>query len=312
VRKLFEDNGIKVATIRMKHDGLKVFAFAETESRDMIEKAKNSMEGKEINGRKLRVRSSKDKSERLADAEKKRENNARKRSRSRERRSMSKERRAVGRDDIKKHLVTAFISFIDRDLEAAGDDAPEEFKGLMEAAKTALSTAYSLPDDDSYKVNKDIEDIFLGSVRRDIKLPKSIKIQKESGDEEKDDDTQVESKPDEETDDEGNWKRRKIAKDEDDDDIEKDQASEQEDIDDTNDKTNWAEVNEKLEAVEQELDIGKDEGEEDLGENAGSEADDNEDEEYVEEQAEESPSPDPTPAPTHGRGSGRGTRSNKK
>merc|ERR1711874_202109 len=185
------------------------------------------MEGKEINGRKLRVRSSKDKSERRAEAAKKRE-------RETESRKRPSRERIVGRNDIKKHLVTAFISFMDREVTAAGEEAPEEYKGLMEAAKTALATAYSLPDDDSFKVNKEIEDIFLGSVRRDIKLPKSIKIQKESGDEEKDDDTQVESKPDEETDDEGNWKRRKIAKDEDDDDIEKDQASEQEDIDDTN------------------------------------------------------------------------------
>ena len=56
VRKLFEDHQVKVGAIQLKHDGLKVFAFAETDSVDEIEKAKGSMEGVEIQGRKLRVR----------------------------------------------------------------------------------------------------------------------------------------------------------------------------------------------------------------------------------------------------------------
>ena len=56
VRKLFEDHQVKVGAIRLKHDGLKVFAFAETDSAEEIEKAKGSMEGVEIQGRKLRVR----------------------------------------------------------------------------------------------------------------------------------------------------------------------------------------------------------------------------------------------------------------
>ena len=56
VRKLFEDHQVKVSAIRLKHDGLKVFAFAETDSVEEIEKAKGSMEGVEIQGRKLRVR----------------------------------------------------------------------------------------------------------------------------------------------------------------------------------------------------------------------------------------------------------------
>merc|ERR1712019_156108 len=60
VRKLFEDHQVKVGAIRLKHDGLKVFAFAETDSVEEIEKAKSTMEGVEIQGRKLRVRSSKD------------------------------------------------------------------------------------------------------------------------------------------------------------------------------------------------------------------------------------------------------------
>merc|ERR1712203_447685 len=36
VRKLFEEHGIEVSTIRLKHDGLKVFAFAETKSKEEV------------------------------------------------------------------------------------------------------------------------------------------------------------------------------------------------------------------------------------------------------------------------------------
>merc|ERR1719210_2432791 len=61
VRKLFEEHGIKVSTIRLKHDGHKVFAFAETDNEEEIQKAIKAMDSKEIHGRRLRVRSSKDK-----------------------------------------------------------------------------------------------------------------------------------------------------------------------------------------------------------------------------------------------------------
>merc|ERR1711915_36243 len=114
VRKLFEDNDIKVGAIRMKHDGLKVFAFAETESVDMVEKAKNEMEGVEIQGRKLRVRSSKD-------TDKKK----------REEKKEEKKEEQIEKEDVKKHLVTAFLSFLDR--EFASDSAEEQFKGLIDA-----------------------------------------------------------------------------------------------------------------------------------------------------------------------------------
>merc|ERR1712203_144759 len=61
VRKLFQENGVTVTTIRLKHDGHKVFAFAETSSEEEIQKAIKAMDSKEIHGRRLRVRSSKDK-----------------------------------------------------------------------------------------------------------------------------------------------------------------------------------------------------------------------------------------------------------
>ena len=81
VRKLFEEHDVTVTTIRLKHDGHKVwvenlkwtfspifrefvffrFAFAETSSEEEIQKAIKAMDSKEIHGRRLRVRSSKDK-----------------------------------------------------------------------------------------------------------------------------------------------------------------------------------------------------------------------------------------------------------
>lgn len=211
VRKLFEENGITVSTIRLKHDGLKVFAFAETDSLEMIEKAKNAMEGKEINGRMLRVRSSKDKSEREAEQ---RAKNSKKEAEDTRKRSRGTERE-VGRDDIKKYLVAAFIDFMDREVEAAGEEAPGEYKGLMDAAKKALAAAYSLPEDESFKVNKDLEDIFLGSVRREIKLPELAKADTKKEDMET---TSNSDGKDKDADDDGNWKRRKVAKDDEDED----------------------------------------------------------------------------------------------
>jgi len=60
LRRLFEDNAIKVNIIRLKHAGPKVYAFAETDSSQMIERAKKLLDGKDFGGRKLVVRSSRD------------------------------------------------------------------------------------------------------------------------------------------------------------------------------------------------------------------------------------------------------------
>merc|ERR1711884_852905 len=50
VRNLFQEHGIEVTTIRLKHDGHKVFAFAETSSEEEIQKAIKGMDSKEIQG----------------------------------------------------------------------------------------------------------------------------------------------------------------------------------------------------------------------------------------------------------------------
>jgi len=196
VRKLFEDHNIKVDAIRLKHDGLKVFGFAETESLEMVEKAKSEMEGVEIQGRKLRVRSSKD-----TDKKKREERDDRRQPKP----AKSPPRVApLKKEDVTKHLVNAFVSFIDRELASEQDDQPE-FKGLLEAAKTALSTAYNLPEDESLKMPRNLEDIFFRDVRNDIKLTKiEIKVEVPEDTETMDDDV--------DEDDDGNWKRRARSK----------------------------------------------------------------------------------------------------
>ena len=103
------------------------------------------MEGKEIEGRKLRVRSSKD-------SDKKKESESRRGS-SREERKL-----VVTREDTTKHLVQAFHDFLGRQLE--GNLGSVEFRGEIESARTALAFAYSLPKDDSLKVSRKIEDTF--------------------------------------------------------------------------------------------------------------------------------------------------------
>merc|ERR1719342_269213 len=153
VRRLFEESGIAVGAIRMKMDGLKVFAFAETDSTEQVEKAKRMMEGKEIEGRKLRVRSSKD-------SDKKKESESRRGRRGEERKLV------ITREDTTKHLVQAFHDFLGRQLEGNPDDV--EFRGEIESARTALAFAYSLPKDDSLKVSRKIEDTFYREAREEL------------------------------------------------------------------------------------------------------------------------------------------------
>jgi len=204
VRKLFEEHDVKVGAIRLKHDGLKVFAFAETDSVDQIEKAKSAMEGVEIQGRKLRVRSSKD-------TDKKR-NEERDKEKREERDRKRKARDALKKDDVKKHLVNAFVGFLGRELESESVSIDDGLKDLLDTAKTALMTAYTLPDDESLAVPRKIEDIFFKDVRDDVKIelpeeaPK-IKEEKEDIPEENEDNDNV--------DDDSSWKRRGYEKNDD-------------------------------------------------------------------------------------------------
>lgn len=199
----------------MKADGLKVFAFAETDSLDMVEKAKNEMEGIEIQGRKLRVRSSKDTDK------KKRERERGGGAPSAASGSEKKKRlEPLKKEDVTRHLVTAVVGFIDRQLSIKVEEQTEEFRGLMEAAKTAMSTAYNLPEDNSLAVPRNLEDIFFRDVREDKKVVESVRSEKDKKDEES---------GQEDEDDDGNWKRSGKRKDEEEEAIKTEKDADQED-----------------------------------------------------------------------------------
>jgi len=170
IKNLFKKYDIEVGKIRMKSDGQKVFAFAETSDLDTVEKAISVMDGEEINGRRLRVRSSKA-------TDKKRQRTESKPQKERE--PIKKPTRVPTIENSKPHMVTAFVKFLDRELEAIQGEENEERKGLVDAAKTALIAAYNLPSDNSLAINRNIEDIFFKAARMDIKLPEEPEVEPE-------------------------------------------------------------------------------------------------------------------------------------
>lgn len=155
VRKLFEEHGIEVTTIRLKHDGLKVFAFAETKSKEEVAKAVKLMDSQEINGRRLRVRSSHAKEKKDQDASPKR-----------------KPRRELCVDDVTRHLVFAFNEFLERQKNKDGVD--ENKQTVITQAKELISSAFDLPEDEndeSLKISRHLELIFMQNNRREIQPP---------------------------------------------------------------------------------------------------------------------------------------------
>merc|ERR1711994_760863 len=173
VRNLFQEHGIEVTTIRLKHDGHKVFAFAETSSEEEIQKAIKGMDSKEIQGRRLRVRSSKDKTHNDKDGKKK----------------MPPRRRELCEDDVTRHLVFAFMGFLGRQAEK--EDLEEDKKAKIEQAKETLKEAFEIPDDDTLKVSRNLELIFLQNNRREIPIPAAEEIKEEENESgaEKEDET---------------------------------------------------------------------------------------------------------------------------
>lgn len=161
VRNLFQEHGIEVTTIRLKHDGHKVFAFAETSSEEEIQKAIKAIDSKEIQGRRLRVRSSKDKTHNDKDGQKK----------------MPPRRRELCEDDVTRHLVNAFMGFLGRQAEK--ENLEEDKKAKIEQAKETLKEAFEIPDDETLKVSRNLELIFLQNNRREIPVPVSEEIKEE-------------------------------------------------------------------------------------------------------------------------------------
>ena len=114
-------------------------------------------------------------------------------------------RESLKKEDVTKHLVTAFVAFLGREFE--GEQEDDRFRDLVDTAKTALITAYNLPEDESLTVPRKIEDIFFRDVRYDVKIEKakSEEIKVEVKEEKMDED---ERNNENEEDDDGNWKRK--------------------------------------------------------------------------------------------------------
>jgi len=239
VRKLFEEHSIEVTTIRLKHDGLKVFAFAETKSKEEVAKAVKLMDSQEINGRRLRVRSSHAKEKKDQDASPKR-----------------KPRRELCVDDVTRHLAFAFNEFLERQKNNDGVD--ENKQAVLRQAKELIASAFDLPEeenDESLKISRHLELIFMQNNRREIQPPQD-KEDEESTKEEDSGETEKEKsnvdteeivaedilKEDLEGDegkedvvigDDGNWKRAKKRDDEDEEDAEDETVEDPEHEDDT-------------------------------------------------------------------------------
>lgn len=271
VRKLFEEHDVTVTTIRLKHDGHKVFAFAETSSEEEIQKAIKAMDSKEIHGRRLRVRSSKDKDRNDKKDDKK---------------SIPR-KRELAIEDVTRHLVFAFSGFLGR--QAATEGLDEEKKGKMELVQEILKEIYELPEDDTLKISRDLELIFLQNNRREIPVPKEETKEDEE-------ETEVKEEPTE-ADDTTENKEENGAEDETEE--VKEEAAEDEIVEEEKDEES-ALIDELGERVGEMIEDQADQDQEDQVEE--------EEQEGAEEQAEEvSEVPAVAKSPSRGRG-GRGGR----
>ncbi len=219
------------------------FGFAETINREEIEKAVKALDSKEINGRRLRVRAAGDKEKKPGDSGYREKSAERDRDRDRGGASSSgssrRSKKEVRVSDVKGHLAYAFIGFLQRERDEV--DVAEEKKEKMNQAIEILKDAFDIPDDDSLKVSRHLEIMFLQNNRREIKVPESEPEKATGG--------RGDSKPKEEEDsaadatetkeptasvkveaeddqDDGNWKRKKTSVDDEDDDREDEAALE--------------------------------------------------------------------------------------
>jgi len=287
VRKLFQENGVTVTTIRLKHDGHKVFAFAETSSEAEIQTAVKALDSKEIHGRRLRVRSSKDKDNKQAQATQEKKRPAPK--------------RELTEDDVTRHLVFAFNGFLDR--QGKKEPVDEEKAKKLEQARDLLKEAFEIPDDDSLKISRNLELIFLHNNRREIPIPPAPEEPKEVKTE---DDVEAKKedveKADQDTKDEEAVEGKTDVQEE-----AEDESKLVEELGDAvEDLVDEKETNQ--EAIEETTEENDEEIEE-VTEEAGEEEAEMEDQEEQEEEAEGEAEPSsPTGSSSRGRGGGRARR----
>jgi len=292
VRKLFQENGVTVTTIRLKHDGHKVFAFAETSSEAEIQTAVKALDSKEIHGRRLRVRSSKDKDNKQAQATQEKKRPAPK--------------RELKEEDVTRHLVFAFNGFLDR--QGKKEPVDEEKAKKLEQARDLLKEAFEIPDDDSLKISRNLELIFLHNNRREIPIPPAPEEPKEVKTE---DDVEAKKedveKADQETKDEEAVEGKTDVQEE-----AEDESKLVEELGDAvEDLVEEKETNQEAieEAIEETIEENDEEIEEVTEEAGEEEAEVEEDQEEQEEEAEGEAEPSsPTGSSSRGRGGGRARR----
>ena len=85
-------------------------------------------------------------------------------------------------EDVTRHLAFAFNGFLTRQA-AAIEDAEDERKGKMNLVIEILKEIFELPDDDSLKISRDLELIFLQNNRREIPVPKEPEVKEEPAEE---------------------------------------------------------------------------------------------------------------------------------
>merc|ERR1712156_1325592 len=254
LRNLFTENGVTVTTIRLKHDGHKVFAFAETTSEEEIQKAIKALDSKEIDGKGTGT------------AERKR----------------PPPKRELTEDDVTRHLVFAFNGFLDR--QANKESIDDDKKKQIEDAKTMLKEAFDIPDDESLKISRNLELIFLHNNRREIPVPVEENKDENDADEKNEDETMAEDEKAEEEETDAKEENGEETKDGDD----------AENL--VEEETNTEEANEEAEA--------NDDAPEEAENEETEEQEDVEEEAEVENESEAKPS---TPSTRGGRGRGAGT-----
>lgn len=85
-------------------------------------------------------------------------------------------KRELTENDVTKHLVYAFTGFLTR--QATKEETNETQKEQLEQVQNLLKEAFALPDDDSLKISRNLELIFLQNNRREIPLPE-IKVEEQ-------------------------------------------------------------------------------------------------------------------------------------
>ena len=145
--------------------------------RNEIKEAIKALDSKEIHGQSVQ---SKDKDKKQAQA------STQERKRPAPKRKLKEEspaakrlapKRELKEDNVTHHLVFAINRFLDRQAKKKSVD--EEKAKKFEQARDLLKEAFDIPDDDSLKINQNLEGIFLQNcaVQREIPIPPAPEVE---------------------------------------------------------------------------------------------------------------------------------------